>query len=146
MTGVVAVLKWLVVARYRPRVEPQWSHFVWRTELITGLYENVAVPWRAALAGRHAADGPGCCDCSAPASAGACIMETTYLTEFDLVRVGDDAAVGGQASLQTHLFEDRVMKMSTVTVGPELHGRPAGRGAVRRGSRAAGPSWIRCRW
>ena len=42
---MTAALKWLVVGRYRPRVEPQWSHFVWRTELITGLYENVAVPW-----------------------------------------------------------------------------------------------------
>ena len=45
-------------------------------------------------------------------------METTYVTEFDLVRVGDDAMIGGTTSLQTHLFEDRVMKMSTVTVGP----------------------------
>lgn len=44
-------------------------------------------------------------------------MESNYLTEFDLVVVGDDAAVCGQASLQTHLFEDRVMKMSAVTVG-----------------------------
>jgi non-ribosomal peptide synthetase-like protein len=44
-------------------------------------------------------------------------LDTTYLTEFDLVRVGDDAAIGSHSSLQTHLFEDRVMKMSTVTVG-----------------------------
>ena len=43
--GVVAGLKWLLVGRYRPRVEPSWSHFVWRTELITGLYETVTVPW-----------------------------------------------------------------------------------------------------
>ena len=42
--GVVVALKWLIVGRYRPRVEPLWSHFVWRTELITGLYENVAAP------------------------------------------------------------------------------------------------------
>ena len=42
---------------------------------------------------------------------------TTYLTEFDLVEVDDDAAVGREASLQTHLFEDRVMKMSTLRVG-----------------------------
>jgi non-ribosomal peptide synthetase-like protein len=42
---------------------------------------------------------------------------TTYLTEFDLVVIGDDASVGVEVSLQTHLFEDRVMKMSVVTVG-----------------------------
>ena len=44
-------------------------------------------------------------------------LGTTYLTEFDLVRVGDDATIGTEVSLQTHLFEDRVMKMSVVTVG-----------------------------
>jgi non-ribosomal peptide synthetase-like protein len=45
-------------------------------------------------------------------------METTFVTEFDLVRVGPDAMIAGVTSLQTHLVEDRVMKMSTVTVGP----------------------------
>jgi non-ribosomal peptide synthetase-like protein len=44
-------------------------------------------------------------------------FDTTYVTEFDLVEVGDDAAVGDTTSLQTHLFEDRVMKMSTVKIG-----------------------------
>jgi non-ribosomal peptide synthetase-like protein len=118
ITMAVAALKWLVMGRYRPRVEPQWSHFVWRTELITGLYENAAVPWLLHwLAGTPL---------MAPALRlfGARIgrrvyLETSFLTEFDLVRVGDDAAVSGQAALQTHLFEDRVMKMSTVTIGPD---------------------------
>jgi non-ribosomal peptide synthetase-like protein len=117
VTGATVALKWLVMGRYRPRVEPQYSHFVWRTELITGLYENVAVPWVLYwLAGTPL---------MAPALRlfGARIgrrvyLETDYLTEFDLVRVGDDATVCGQTSLQTHLFEDRVMKMSIVTVGP----------------------------
>ncbi|RLU86320.1 peptide synthetase [Streptomyces griseocarneus] len=110
-----AAVKRLVVGVYRPRVEPLWSHFVRRTEFVTGLYEAAAVPagvgaltgtpflppvlrWFGARIGRRAWIG------------------TTYLTEFDLVEVGDDAAVGMGVSLQTHLFEDRVMKMSTVTV------------------------------
>ena len=45
-------------------------------------------------------------------------LDTTWLTELDLVSVGDDAAVGPWTSLQTHLFEDRVMKMSRLTVSP----------------------------
>jgi non-ribosomal peptide synthetase-like protein len=44
-------------------------------------------------------------------------IATTYLTEFDLVEIGDGAMVGRAVSLQTHLFEDRVMKMSTVRIG-----------------------------
>jgi non-ribosomal peptide synthetase-like protein len=113
---LVAGLKWAIVGRYRPRVEPLWAPFVRHSELITGLYESVTVPllgllltgtpWLAPLlrllgarVGRRV------------------YMETTYLTEFDLVQVGDDASIGRASSLQSHLFEDRVMKMSTVRVG-----------------------------
>ncbi|MCW7941445.1 hypothetical protein AAW14_04285 [Streptomyces hygroscopicus] len=112
---VAVALKWAVIGRYRPRVEPLWSVWVRRTELITGLYENLVAPlmmnlfigspWAAmvlrlfgARIGRRV------------------WLNTTFLTEFDLVRLGDDAAVGEVTSLQTHLFEDRVMKMSRVTV------------------------------
>ncbi|WP_068004040.1 Pls/PosA family non-ribosomal peptide synthetase [Nocardia pseudobrasiliensis] len=116
IVGVCAAVKRAVVGRYRPRVEPLWDLFVRRTEFVTGLFESAAVPaclgmltgtpflpillrWFGADIGRRT------------------WMGTTFLTEFDLVVVGDDAAVGHQVSLQTHLFEDRVMKMSTVTVG-----------------------------
>ena len=116
VTGVVAGLKWLIMGRYRPRVEPQWSHFVWRTELTTALYENVAVPWLFHWLAGTPFMGPGLRLFGARVGRRS-YMETTFLTEFDLVRVGADTAVSGQAALQTHLFEDRVMKMSTVTVG-----------------------------
>jgi len=43
-TLLVVALKWLFIGRYRPRIEPLWSHFVRRTEFITALYENIAVP------------------------------------------------------------------------------------------------------
>src|SRR5208282_2266769 len=105
---VVALLKWMLVGRYHGRVEPQWAYFVRRSELATGLYESAAVPamlewaagtpflpamlrWFGAKMGRRV------------------FLETNYLTEFDLVSVADDAQVGMQTSLQTHLFEDRVM-------------------------------------
>ena len=111
-----AATKRNVVGTYRPRVEPLWSTFVRRAEFVTGLYEAAAVPaglgllvgtpflppvlrWFGARIGRRTWIG------------------TTYLTEFDLVEIGDDATVGTEVSLQTHLFEDRVMKMSVVTVG-----------------------------
>jgi non-ribosomal peptide synthetase-like protein len=110
-----AAVKRVVIGAYQPRVEPLWSWFVRRTEFVTGLYEAAAVPAGLGLAtgtpflppllrlfgariGRHA------------------WIATTYLTEFDLVEIGDDTAIGTGVSLQTHLFEDRIMKMSKVTV------------------------------
>lgn len=112
----VVALKWLVVGRYVQTTRPLWSFFVWRTELVTATFENLAVnllllplrgtPWLAAYfrlmgakIGRRV------------------YLDTTDLTEFDLVEIGDDAALNDAAGMQTHLFEDRVMKVSRVTVG-----------------------------
>ncbi|MER6105085.1 Pls/PosA family non-ribosomal peptide synthetase [Streptomyces sp. NPDC001832] len=110
-----AAVKRLVVGVYRPRVEPLWSLFVRRTEFVTGLFEAAAVPAGAGfligtpylpvilrLFGVRVGRGTW--------------IGTTFLTEFDLVDIGDNAAIGLRVSLQTHLFEDRVMKMSLVTV------------------------------
>ena len=47
------------------------------------------------------------------------VLMTTYMSEFDLTEVGDNSAINPGVSLQTHLFEDRVMKMSYVRVGPD---------------------------
>ena len=46
----------------------------------------------------------------------ACIV-TTQITEFDLIKMGDNSALNDNCTLQTHLFEDRVMKMSYVDIG-----------------------------
>jgi non-ribosomal peptide synthetase-like protein len=115
--GYCAAVKRNLIGAYGPRVEPLWSKYVRRSELVTGLFEAAAVPvglglligtplmppvlrWFGVSVGRRAWVG------------------TTYITEFDLVEIGDDAAVGVEASLQTHLFEDRVMKMSKLSIGP----------------------------
>jgi len=112
----VLALKWLVVGRYKATTAPLWSTFVWRTELVTATYENLAVsnlleplrgtPWiglylrlMGAKVGRR------------------CYIDTTDLTEHDLVTIGDDVALNDYAGLQTHLFEDRVMKVGAITVG-----------------------------
>jgi non-ribosomal peptide synthetase-like protein len=85
------------------------------SELATGLYEAAAVPALLQSLTGTPFLGPLLRLFGAHVGRRTCI-DTTYLTEFDLVHVGDDAAVGTGASLQTHLFEDRVMKMSDVHV------------------------------
>ncbi len=137
-TLATVLLKWLVIGVYRPRTEALWSVWVRRTELITGLFENLVVPsFLNLLTGTPLA-------CAVLRLFGARIgrrvwITTTYLTEFDLVTVADDAAVDEFTSLQTHLFEDRVMKMSTVrieagaSVGPRsvvLYDARVGRGTA----------------
>ncbi|MGW5821105.1 Pls/PosA family non-ribosomal peptide synthetase [Streptomyces noursei] len=110
-----ALLKRLVIGRYRPRTEPLWSWFVRRSEFVTGLYEAAAVPvGLAPLTGTPFL--PPALRLFGARIGRRTWLGTTFLTEFDLVDIGDDAAIGAGVSLQTHLFEDRVMKMSKVTV------------------------------
>lgn len=112
----VVVLKWVLVGAYRPRVEPLWSRFVRRNELVTGLYEAAAVP--ALLGVLTGTPFLPVLLRLLGARIGRCTwIGTTFLTEFDLVHIGRDATIGKGVSLQTHLFEDRVMKMSVVHVG-----------------------------
>ncbi|MGY1806359.1 Pls/PosA family non-ribosomal peptide synthetase [Blastococcus sp. SYSU D00669] len=111
----VAAVKWLVIGRYKPRVRPLWSGFVRRTEFVTGIYEAAAVP--ALLAFLTGTPILGATLRLFGTRVGQrTLIDTTYVTEFDLVDIGDDVSVGTNASLQTHLFEDRVMKMDRVTL------------------------------
>jgi non-ribosomal peptide synthetase-like protein len=44
-------------------------------------------------------------------------LDSTDITEFDCVSIGDHAAINATANLQTHLFEDRVMKVGRIEIG-----------------------------
>jgi non-ribosomal peptide synthetase-like protein len=45
-------------------------------------------------------------------------MDTTDITEFDCIDVGDFCAINSLSALQTHLYEDRVMKVGRVKLSP----------------------------
>ena len=49
---------------------------------------------------------------------GVCLY-STQITEFDLIKIDDNSSLNDNCTLQTHLFEDRVMKMSYVDIGKE---------------------------
>ncbi|HCN88833.1 MAG TPA: hypothetical protein DIT28_06595, partial [Oxalobacteraceae bacterium] len=48
-------------------------------------------------------------------------MDTTDVTEFDCVTIGDDSEINALACPQTHLFEDRVMKIDHVSIGKGVY-------------------------
>ncbi|MEO7026376.1 MAG: Pls/PosA family non-ribosomal peptide synthetase, partial [Caulobacteraceae bacterium] len=114
--AIVLALKWLVIGRYRGRTAPLWSLFVWRSELVTSTYETL-------VAGQFLGPLQGTPYINIFLRLMGCrigkrvFTDTTDITEFDLVRVGDDAALNAGCGLQTHLFEDRVMKLGPIDVG-----------------------------
>ncbi|MEI6680684.1 MAG: Pls/PosA family non-ribosomal peptide synthetase, partial [Mariniphaga sp.] len=117
-TVIMTIFKWVIIGRYIPDNKPLWSSYVWRSELVTGLYENFLVLFFLnMLTGTPFIKYPlrmmGC-----KIGKKVCIY-TTQITEFDLVRMGDYSVANDNCTLQTHLFEDRVMKMSYVDIGKE---------------------------
>jgi len=112
--GIVVSLKWSVMGRFKPVIVPLWSPYVWFNEMVNGAYESIMAPvvtnflgtpfavWLLRLLGckigRH------------------CYIASTLFSEFDLVQIGDYAALNSGVVIQTHLFEDRIMKSSYLAI------------------------------
>ncbi len=119
----VVLLKWLLVGRYRQHSAPMWTRFVWVSEAVTNMYEGITVPnfmrylrgtpWLPLalnVLGAHIGKGV--------------YMDTTDLTEFDCVHIGDFSEINALTCPQTHLFEDRVMKIDHVRIGRKVYMGP----------------------
>ena len=115
----VVALKWLLIGRYKPRAEPMWTPFVWVSEGLTSIYESIAVPnfleflrgtpllpFMLRLLGVKIGRGV--------------YMDTTDVTEYDCVQIGDHSELNAWSGPQTHLFEDRVMKIGCVQIGERV--------------------------
>ncbi|MEI7728886.1 MAG: Pls/PosA family non-ribosomal peptide synthetase [Verrucomicrobiota bacterium] len=116
--GLLTVFKWLLVGRYRPGERPLWNHFVWRNELLNAVHDHCVIAFIACIF----LGTPFICWFFRLLGANIgrrVYLDTTDITEFDLVRIGDEAEINADATLQTHLFEDRVMKMSHVDIGEQ---------------------------
>jgi non-ribosomal peptide synthetase-like protein len=113
---LVVLMKWLLVGRYRPRSAPMWTPFVWLSEAVTNLYESIAVPnFLDFLRGTPML--PLCLRLLGVKTGKGIYMDTVDVTEFDCVSIGDYSALNGWCGPQTHLFEDRVMKIGEVSIG-----------------------------
>jgi non-ribosomal peptide synthetase-like protein len=116
----VLTFKWLLLGRYQKRAEPMWTPFVWLSEGVTNLYEGIAVPnFMRYLRGTPwlplAFRLLGC------RIGRGVYMDTTDITEFDCVTIGDHSELNALSCPQTHLFEDRVMKIDHVEIGSKVY-------------------------
>lgn len=114
--AVVVALKWLTMGRYEPVVKPMWSWWAMRTEAVAVIYAGITarmfldhlrgtpfLAWFWRLLGAKVGRGV--------------FIDMIDITEFDCVNIGDFAALNMNCALQTHLYEDRVMKVGRVNVG-----------------------------
>jgi non-ribosomal peptide synthetase-like protein len=113
--AVTVLIKWTIAGRYRAGEKPLWSVFVWRNDLVNAIYSNFCehffltmlrgtpfLGWVLRLFGMRIGRR--------------CYIDSTWYTEFDLIDIGDDVALNENSNLQTHLFEDRIIKMGPVSI------------------------------
>lgn len=113
---LVAGLKKLIMGTFKPVIKPLWSMYVWLNEMINGVYESIMAPAIAPYLGTPlVAPLLRLLGCKIGRHT---FIATTLFSEFDLVEIGDYAALNFGAVIQNHLFEDRVMKSSYLKVGP----------------------------
>lgn len=119
----VLMLKWVLIFRYKKSSVPMWTPFVWISESITNLFEGIAVPNFM----RYLRGTPwlplvfnllGC------KIGRGVYLDTTDITEFDCVSIGAYSEINALACPQTHLFEDRVMKIDHISIGERVYMGP----------------------
>lgn len=110
------IIKWSMMGIYRPLMKPMWSWWAMRTEAVAVLYGGLSskvlldylrgtpfLPMLLRLYGTKIGKGVW--------------LNSADLTEFDCVSIGDYAVLNMHCSPQTHLYEDRVMKVGRIEIG-----------------------------
>jgi non-ribosomal peptide synthetase-like protein len=125
LAGIVLVLKWLLLGKVKPGVHPLWSCWCSRWDFLYVLWTEWALPALMPLEGtlwlnvylrmmgmkigkRVALSGG-----------------FSQVVDPDMISIADDATVS--AIFQAHTFEDRVLKIDKVSIGP---GATLGHGTV----------------
>ena len=116
MVAISAAIKWALMGVYKPVMKPMWSWWAMRTEAVAVLYGGLVgkaslefmrgtpfLPWLLKVYGARIGRGV--------------YLDCTDFTEFDCVKIGDFCVFNDHAVLQTHLYEDRVMKVGTIELG-----------------------------
>jgi len=116
----VLALKWICIGRYKPRAAPMWTVFVWLSEAVTSVYESLAVPNLLNLL-RGTPILPFFLRLLGIKIGKNVFLNTTDFTEFDCVRIGDGSELNNWCGPQTHLFEDRIMKIGLVDIGNDVY-------------------------
>ena len=117
--GLAVAMKWLLMGVYRPTIKPMWSWWAMRSEAAAVMFWGMAgksildemrgtpfLPMMMRAFGTKIGKGV--------------FMDSDDITEFDCVTIGDFTCINAGAALQTHLYEDRLMKVGRIKVGNDV--------------------------
>lgn len=116
LVGILVLLKWGMLGQLKPLTKPIWDPFIWKNDVIEYSYNYFTNPhWTNKVLGTpfalwvHRLLGT---------KAGKKVFtDSAEFSEFDLIHIGDEVCINAETIIQTHLYEDRIFKVSHVTIG-----------------------------
>lgn len=121
---LTVLLKWILIGKYKKTEMPMYSLRVWLSEGITTIYEALPVIFFLDFL-RGTMWLPFFMRFLGVKIGKKVWLNTTDITEYDMVSIGDEAMLNEDCGPQTHLFEDRIMKVGSVKIGSQttIHSR-----------------------
>lgn len=108
-------LKRILIGKLLPMAKPLWDIFIWKSDLVEFTYGYFICPnfMEFALGSPYALLVARCFGSKIGKRV---FCDTEGFAEFDLIEIGDEVCINRNSLLQTHLFEDRVFKMSSLNI------------------------------
>lgn len=115
LVAVLVALKWILLGRLKPLTRPIWDVFIWKNDVIEYTYSYFTASYFVdmVLGTPFAFLVPRCMGTKIGKRA---YLDSSLFSEFDLINIGDDVCLNSEAIIQTHLYEDRIFKVSHVTI------------------------------
>ncbi|KTC91903.1 Pls/PosA family non-ribosomal peptide synthetase [Legionella cincinnatiensis] len=115
LISLLIALKWIMLGKLKPLTKPLWDPFIWKNDVIEYSYSYFINPhFTEKVLGTPFAL---CVERCLGTKVGKRIyVGTEGFAEFDLITIGDDVCINDGARIQTHLYEDRVFKVSHLTI------------------------------
>lgn len=113
LVAAVVGLKWLILGKLKPDIRPIWDLFIRRLDFIEYSYSYfvntyftnlvLGTPFAAILF-----------RCFGATIGKKVFIDTAEFAEFDLITIQDEVSLNAETLIDTHLYEDRIFKMSTI--------------------------------
>lgn len=115
MVSTILMLKWGVQGRIKSTIKPLWDLFIRRIDLIEYAWSYFVTPHLAQLL-LGTPFFPMLVRAFGAKIGKKVFIETEKFAEFDLISIGDEVCMNADTLIDTHLYEDRIFKTSTIDI------------------------------
>ncbi len=115
LVASLVLLKWSLQGRLKPTVKPLWDIFIRKIDLIEFSYAYFICPNLTDVI-LKTPFMPILLRCLGARIGKKVFVGTEGFAEFDLISIGNNVNINADTLIDTHLYEDRIFKLSTIDI------------------------------